>query len=123
MLSGNQYFVDSLFRTDHPSAEQSDSLLRSEVGLILTNGIRQPEMPGQDQAYLAQLVAARTGLNQADAERRVSDTIAAARQAADSVRKAVAHALYWLFVALLIGAFCASFFATLGGKLRDRVAV
>jgi hypothetical protein len=52
----------------------------------------------------------------------VNDTVAAARQAVDNARKAAAHMLYWLFVALLIGAFCASFAATIGGRERDRVA-
>ena len=46
-----------------------------------------------------------------------------ARAAADAARKARAHALYWLFLALLIGAFTASFAATVGGRERDRVRV
>lgn len=121
--SGNQYFVDSLFRTDHPTPEQNDPAVRSEAGLILANGIRQAEMPGQDQAYLAQLVASRTGLSPSEAQRRVAETVAAEQQAADQARKAAAHSLYWLFVALLIGAFCATFAATIGGKLRDHVSV
>jgi hypothetical protein len=31
--------------------------------------------------------------------------------------------LYWLFLALLVGAFCASYAATLGGRQRDHVLV
>jgi hypothetical protein len=46
-----------------------------------------------------------------------------ALQAADDVRKAFAHSMYWTFVALLIGAFCASLAATIGGRERDRVVV
>ena len=38
-------------------------------------------------------------------------------------RKAIAHSLYWTFVALLMGAFCASVAATIGGKERDRMAI
>ena len=79
-------------------------------------------MPEQDRNYLASLVASRTGMTQAEAERRVTDTLTAYRQATDEARKAVAHSLYWLFVALLIGAFCASYAATIGGKQRDRVS-
>jgi len=41
----------------------------------------------QDKTYLAEQVAARTALSQAEAERRVSDTVAAARQAADDARQ------------------------------------
>jgi hypothetical protein len=33
----------------------------------------------------------------------------------------VAHSLYWLVVALLIGAFSGSFAATIGGRQRDSV--
>jgi hypothetical protein len=69
------------------------------------------------------LVAARTGVSQSDAEKRVDDAYTQARQAADAARKAVAHSLYWTFLALLIGAFCASFAATIGGKERNRVPV
>jgi hypothetical protein len=43
------------------------------------------------------------------------------QQAADSVRKAAAHLSLWLFVAFLIGAFCASYAATIGGRQRDQV--
>lgn len=46
-----------------------------------------------------------------------------ALQAADEARKTFAHSMYWTFVALLIGAFCASLAATIGGRERDRVVV
>jgi hypothetical protein len=115
------YFVDMLFRTDHPAATRNDQPLRAEAALILANGLRQPDMDKQDQAYLTNLVVAATGLSQPDAERRVTETVAAEREAADTARKAIAHSLYWLFVALLIGAFCASYAATIGGRQRDNV--
>jgi hypothetical protein len=31
--------------------------------------------------------------------------------------------MYWTFLALLVGAFCASFAATIGGKQRDNVVI
>jgi hypothetical protein len=80
-------------------------------------------MSVQDKTYLAQLVSANTGLNQAEAEQRVTETVVADRQAVDIARKAIAHSLYWLFVAFLIGAFCASYAATIGGRQRDNVPV
>lgn len=52
-----------------------------------------------------------------------AEIYAAAQQAAETTRKAIAHSLYWTFVALLAGAFCASVAATIGGKERDNVAV
>lgn len=70
-----------------------------------------------------QVVAARTGISEPEAEKKVDDTFAQAMQAADTARRAVAHSMYWTFLALLIGAFCASFAATIGGKQRDRVVI
>jgi hypothetical protein len=115
------YFVDMLFRTEHPVAARADEPLRSEATIILVNALSHPDTTKQDQAYLANLVVAGTGLSQAEAERRVGDTIAADREAADTARKVIAHSLYWLFVAFLIGAFCASYAATIGGRERDNV--
>jgi len=122
-FSANDYLVDSLLRTTSPSAAQDDAALRSEVGLIFVNALRQGNIPAADKAYLAQVVAARTGINESDAEKRVDDVYAQATQAADTARKAAAHSMYWTFLALLIGAFCASFAATIGGKQRDRVII
>ena len=119
----NAYFTDSLFRSDIPNPGQNDTSVRSEVGSIFANDLRQPEIPTADKAYLAKLVVARTGLSQVDAEKRVSEIFAEARQAADDTRKAGAHLLYWTFFALLVGAFCASFAATIGGRQRDHVPV
>ena len=119
----NAYFTDSLFRSDIPNPGQNDTSVRTEVGSIFANDLRQSEIPVTDRAYLVKMVAARTGLSQADAEKRVSEIFAEARQAADATRKAGAHLSYWTFFALLVGAFCASFAATIGGRQRDRVAV
>ena len=41
--------------------------------------------------------------------------------AADEARRAGAKSLLWTFVALLMGAFCASVAATVGGRQRDHV--
>ncbi len=116
----NAYFVDSLFRSDR--AERVDPSERTEAGLILARGIQEKDLSAADRTYLAQLVSARTGLSETDAQSRVSAIFDQARQSADTARKAAAHSLYWMFLALLIGAFCASFAATIGGKQRDRMA-
>jgi hypothetical protein len=116
----NAYFVDSLFRSDR--TERVDPSERTEAGLIFARGIQQKALPAPDRTYLAQLVSARTGLSETDAQGRVSEVFDQARQNADTARKAAAHSLYWTFLALLIGAFCASFAATIGGKQRDRMA-
>ena len=112
------YFVDRLFRSDHPITSDNDPFVRSEAARIFEYSALQDQSSTRDSAYLAQLVAAKTGLTPADAQRRVADTIADARQAADDARKATARLLLWTFLALLIGAFCASYAATIGGRQR-----
>jgi hypothetical protein len=117
------YFVDSLFRTDRLGADRADASLRAEAGLILARGLREGDVSAQDRGYLARLVSARTGLSEGEAQRRVSEVIDQDRAAADEARRATAHLLYWTFLALLLGAFCASYAATIGGRQRDQVAL
>jgi hypothetical protein len=115
------YFVDRLFRSDHPITSDNDPFVRSEASRILDYSVLQDQASPGDNSYLAQLVAAKTGLTPAGAQARVSDTIAQARQTEDDARKATARLLLWTFLALLIGAFCASYAATIGGRQRDHV--
>jgi hypothetical protein len=68
---------------------------------------------------VARLVASRTGLPQAEAEKRVSEVISEAKTAADRARKAAAQLSLWLTASLLFGAFAASLAAIEGGQLRD----
>jgi hypothetical protein len=119
----NGYFVDSLLRPSVPGSAQDNGPIRGEVAIILANGLRQGGISQTDKSYLAQVVAAKTGVSEAEADKRVDDTYVQAQQAADMARKAIAHSMYWTFLALLIGAFCASFAATIGGNQRDHVVV
>jgi small-conductance mechanosensitive channel len=118
----NEYFIDTLFRSESAKPDSNSTSVRGEAGRIFANALRQGDISA-DKSYLAQLIAARTGLSQADAEKRVSDVFARAQQTADTARKTVAHSLLWAFLALLIGAFCASFAATIGGRQRDHVVI
>ena len=139
---GNGYFVDSLFRKDTsaPAAAASAPVgnggdvapMGAEAGRIFASGLEAGALPADDVKYLGQQVSLRTGLSQADAEKRVSDAFARmkakadqakadAKEAADKARKASAYAALWLFISLLAGAFVASFVATLGGRQRDLV--
>lgn len=125
----NAYFVDMLFRSapgqtaaqpaNGSAANLDDQGVRGEAAGILANALRHDT--AADQNYLAQLVSARTGLSQADAQQRVSAVITQAKETADAVRKTTARLLLWTFVSLLIGAFCASYAATIGGRQRDHL--
>lgn len=122
----NAYSIDSLFRSDRPDANASSADMRAETSRILVNGLRNGSVPDADKAYLSQMIAARTGLSQADASKRVDDTIAQmktaedkAKQAADATRKAGSYFSIYSFASSLIGAFIACVAAALGGRHRD----
>lgn len=120
--SSADYFVDTLLRPGpSATATQADpAAARREVSTILTRGLTGGgEIAANDRAYLAQLVAARTGISQPDAEKRVNDVIAQAKAAVDEARKFTAAFALWLTLALLLGAFSASAAAIEGGQLRD----
>jgi hypothetical protein len=105
--------------------------LLPELSRLVMHAWRQGgTLSPEDQRQAGALVAQRTGLSQADAERRVNELLqrartdaqaaeARARDAADTARKAAMQAALWMFVALLIGAFTASWLATIGGRQRD----
>jgi hypothetical protein len=117
----NEYFIDKLFRSDHPASSGIDAPARVEATRIFAHALGQGSLPAADQTYLADLVAGRRGLNHTDAEQRVASVFEQIQQATDTARKAVVHLSLWLFIALLIGAFCASYAATIGGRERDHV--
>ena len=129
------YYVDTLMRASQPataaggaSAAGADAnSTRGEAGRIFANGMQRQNLAPADKTYLASLIAAKTGVSQAEAEQRVDQTMAQAKnaeaeakQAADTARRAAARLSLWTFVAFLIGAFCASYAATIGGRQRDR---
>jgi hypothetical protein len=122
------YNIDTLFRPAQPNANSANSSAdaRAETTRILTRSLTSGDVPAADRAYLAQLVAARTGVSDTDAQKRVDNAIAQvqadetkARQAADTARKASAAASIFTALSMVIGAFIACAAAALGGQLRD----
>ena len=128
------YFSDMLLRSDQTVPDANSGATRSEVTRIFVTDMHAGKLATDDRNYLARMVARRTGMSQADAERRVDDIYdrlsktsadaqAAAKEAADKARKAAAYSALWMFVALLLGAFVASLAATFGGRQRDSAHV
>ena len=120
------YDVDMLFRSAQADPGQSATDVRAEATHILAKGLTTGDVSAADRAYIAQMIAARTGIAQPDAERRVDDVVAQmnaaetkARQAADAARKAAATASILTALSMLIGAFIACAAAALGGQERD----
>jgi hypothetical protein len=79
-------YIDTLLRAD-PSANrnsQDPTASRSELARLLTSSLRDDgDLSAVDRTYVEQVVAARTGLSLADAEKRVSDVVTQAKTAAD----------------------------------------
>ena len=76
-------------------------------------------MPTADRSYLAQLVAAQTGISAADAQHRVDSVIDQLRADADAVRHTSAMTAIFAALSMVVGAFIAALSAALGGALRD----
>jgi hypothetical protein len=136
-------YVDKLFRTSAPAQAApmpssppdtgttavptpatptgpNPGQLRAEVLRLWTADFHDnQDLSATDKSYVAQVVAARTGLSQADAEKRVNDVVTEAKTAADNARKGAAKLSFWLTAAMLFGAFAASLAAVEGGSLRD----
>jgi len=118
------YYVDELTRSTQPGAAagnpQADN---AQVTRILAISIRNGRLADDDRAYLVNLIAARTGVSQDEAQRRVDDVFNRAReglkQTADTARKAAAYVSFWTFMSLLFGAVAATLGGILGGELRD----
>jgi hypothetical protein len=129
-------YVDVLLRRDPASAPaagtapaaaapapgQADTRVnRAEITRIILPAMRKGgNVTDPDKAYLVKVVSARTGLSQADATKRVDQTIAQAKSAADTARKSAAKFALWLVAAMLAGALSASLAAIEGGSLRNR---
>jgi ferric-dicitrate binding protein FerR (iron transport regulator) len=72
-----------------------------------------------DHDHLAQLVSARTGLPQADADRRVAQVLSESRDAAAKARQSAVILAFTLAAALAAGAAAAWGAAVIGGQHRD----
>ena len=113
-------YVDTLLRPNDPSAQGQQPDPRPEMVRLLTADFRAGnDINPTDRAYIAKVVAARTGLSQADAEKRVNDVMTQAKTDLDNARKAAMQTAIWLTLSLFIGAFSAALAAMEGGGLRD----
>lgn len=134
-------YVDKLFRSPatEPTAVKADdnastatkadsmsvnpirsSQMRSEVLRLWTADFRDHQgLVADDKRYVTQLVAARTGLSDEDADKRVNEVVAEAKTAADNARKGAATLSFWFTAAMLFGAFAAALAGAEGGSLRD----
>jgi hypothetical protein len=111
------YDIDRLFRGVRPDVNMEYT--RAEAGRILLAAPSRRGMPPEDRSELVRLVTARTGLAQPEAERRVEDVIARARENISRARKSAVILAFSAGAAALLGLAIAWFAAGEGGKHRD----
>ena len=95
---------------------------RAEAARILLTASSHAGVNAEDRAYLTRLVAARTGLGQPDAERRVDTAIARAKDNIARARRSTVILAFMAGAAALLGAAAAWFAAGVGGQHRDNNA-
>jgi hypothetical protein len=115
-------YVDTLLRSDTSAAQNSANPTDSRgplVRLFTTSFHNDTDLNPADRTYVAKVVSARTGLSQADADKRVTEVTTQIKSDLDKARKTAKQLAIWLTLSLFIGALSASLAATEGGGLRD----
>ncbi len=67
------YLADTLLRTSPANEALIPASTRNEIGVIVAHDLATGNMPNADRTYLAQIVSARSGVSQAEAEKRVDE--------------------------------------------------
>lgn len=111
--------LDRLFRGERrvPAAEMS--MARAEAARILMTTSSHRGMLVEDRSYLVRLTSAYTGLAAADADKRVTEVAATAKDNINRARRAGAILAFMVAAAALVGAAVAWFASTAGGRHRD----
>lgn len=113
------YELDKLFRAPRrpPNTDMRDA--RAEAGRILMTSSSHSGVSADDRSYLAQQVAAVTGLAAPDSERRVDAAITQSQTAISRARRNSIIVAFSVAAAALIGAAVAWAAAVAGGRHRD----
>jgi len=108
------------------AAAASRADLAAPIARAFAANANSPQLDARDRTWLAGLVSQRTGLPQADAEKRVDEDFAElkaaeqkARDAADRARKVTLIAAFLAAATMAIGAAAACAGAALGARHRD----
>ena len=110
--------LDRLFRAERrPNADLAYP--RAEAARILLTTASHRGLQPDDRAYLVRLVVAHTGLAAPDAERRVDDVAARAKDAITRARRSAVIIAFAAGAAALLGAAASWFAAVAGGRVRD----
>jgi hypothetical protein len=95
------------------------SYTRSEAARILLTASSHRGLEADDRAYLVRLVSVMTGLSPQDAERRVTDDLARAKENISRARRSAVILAFMIGAAALIGAVAAWYASCAAGRMRD----
>ena len=116
------YYADKLMRSDAvtgTTAVAADTQYNAQIGRILAKNVAARTFDEGDKSYVVREISARTGLAEADAQKRLDDTVATLKAQAETARR---YAVLFAFVtaaSLLVSGVAAWWAATAGGKHRD----
>lgn len=112
--------------TDPNATRSNDEALRAEANRIFASAIKNQAFTERDRTYLTQVVTTRTGLPEAEAQKRVDASVTEARdlerkarEQADKARKATVITAFIAAMSLLVSLAAATVAAAAGGRHRD----
>lgn len=111
--------TDALLRSGKGAPDGRSDEVRAELGRLLATMSGRGNVVATDRTYLAEVVAARTGLPQAEAEKRVETVITQLKDGANKARKAAVVVGFLAAATLLLAGAAAWWGATVGGRHRD----
>ena len=119
------YTSNKLWRSTSPTAQPTAEDRQASTAILAATAVNG-SMPADDQSYLTSQIAAKTGVPQQEAAKRVEDAKSEvlagaqkAKQAANTARKVGVLVAFLTACSLAIGAAAAWWAAAAGGKHRD----
>jgi len=110
--------LDRLFRAERRTNVDLD-YPRAEAARILLTTAGHSGLQPEDRIYLIRLTAAVAGIDGGDAQRRVDDVVARARDDISRARRSAVILAFFAGSAAIVGAAVAWFAACAGGRVRD----
>ena len=116
------YYTDKLMRSDAvagTTAISADTQYNAQIGRILATNIAARTFDETDKAYVVREISSRTGMAEADAQKRLDDTVATLKAQAETARRYAVLFAFLTAASLLVSGLAAWWAATTGGKHRD----
>lgn len=116
------YYADRLMRSDAvagTTAVSADTQYNAQIGRILGKNLAARTFDDTDKSYVVREISSRTGLAEADAQKRLDDTVTTLKAQAETARRFAVLLAFMTAASLLISGAAAWWAATTGGKHRN----